>query len=94
MELDVAQLTPLGRLAAALHLDPRAAKLLALGVSFGCAPEAVVLCAAILMPRSPFRQVRCAHRSAHIAHTACAVVCVPHAPPNVHARRQMPQPKW
>ncbi len=54
-ELDKAQLTQIGAMAAALPLDLPLARLVAYGVQFGCAAQAIVLAAALSLPKPPFR---------------------------------------
>ena len=53
--LDRAGLTPSGRLAAALPIDYRLSRLVALGVQLDCAAEAIVLAAGLALPKPVFR---------------------------------------
>ncbi len=53
--LDCATLTPSGALAAALPLDYKLSRVISLGVQLDCAAEAIVLAAALAMPKPVFR---------------------------------------
>ena len=55
--LDRAPLTQIGSLAAALPLDLQLSRLVAYGVQFGCAAEAIALAAALALPKPAFRAV-------------------------------------
>jgi hypothetical protein len=55
--LDTARLTPAGRLASGLPIEPQLSRLVALGIRLGCAAEAVIIAAACAQPRTPFRIV-------------------------------------
>ena len=56
-ELDRAPLTQIGALAAALPLDLQLSRLVAYGVQFDCAAEAIVLAAALALPKPAFRAI-------------------------------------
>ena len=56
-ELDRAPLTQIGALAAALPLDLQLSRLVAYGVQFDCAAEAIALAAALALPKPAFRAI-------------------------------------
>jgi hypothetical protein len=56
-ELDRAPLTQIGALAAALPLDLQLSRLVAYGVQFDCAAEAIALAAALALPKPAFRSI-------------------------------------
>ena len=57
LDLDLAPLTTMGSLAAALPIDLSLTRLLAYGVIFCCAAEAIAIVASLSLPRLPFRLV-------------------------------------